>query len=1406
MSQVSASPPTPTPPLRKHCACALQHLRHRVSQGSPSACHSLSSIQSASTTPLTTIVRRHVTPLSPRATDYTSPFFGDGKKNSARTRRSKSMAVVRFYGGEVRGRSLQRAAKLYPRLSIATELCYNVELMGSDSLSAEHKEILVWLFQPPLQAETLSETPKLKEGDGATLVEIGPRLNFSTAWSTNAVSICQSAGLASVTRVELSRRFLIKLKDEGDMADVRKDVTNLIIFLHDSMTECIYERPVASFAVDAQAQPVFEVDILGEGRAALEKANDQLGLAFDDWDLDLYTAMFQRIQRNPTSVECFDLAQSNSEHSRHWFFRGRVLIDGEEQKETLFRLIMNTQEHSNGNNVIKFCDNSSGIQGMELECLYPKDTSQASPYETRRSLRHVIFTAETHNFPTGVAPFSGATTGTGGRIRDVQSAGRGGHVIAGTAGYCFGNLHIPGYALPWEQDCEGWEYPTSFAQPLQVAIEASDGASDYGNKFGEPVLSGFARSFGMRLPNGERREWIKPIMFSGGLGCIEDAHVKKEQPEKGMEVVKIGGPVYRIGVGGGAASSVQVQGDNSSDRDLGAVQRGDAEMEQKMNRALRACLERRGGNPICSIHDQGAGGNGNVLKELSEPAGAIIYCSRFKKGDPTLSVLELWGAEYQESNALLLHPSDRAFLERVCQREKCPVDFVGNITGDGKIVLVDDEGTSGEQVGSGRHPVDLQLEWVLGKMPQKEFRMERLSPVLRPLLLPAGLTVRDTLERVLRLPAVASKRYLTNKVDRSVTGLVAQQQCVGPLHTPLADVAVVALSPLGLEGAATAIGEQPVKALVNAAAGARMAVGEALTNLMFARVTALKDVKCSGNWMWAAKLPGEGALLWESCRAMCKVMGELGVAIDGGKDSLSMAARVGKETVKAPGALVISAYAVCPDISATITPDLEDPHGKGVLLWVPLSPGQHRLGGSALAQCYAQLGDCSPDMEQPQLLAACFNATQMLISDRLLSAGHDISDGGLISCVLEMAFAGNRGVDLDVPSLGAPGVIELLFAEELGLLLEVSEVDEESVRRRFLDAGVECHRIGRTSGFGPEAMVTVRVDGQEVLRERLPVLRALWEETSFQLERLQADELCVQQEEEGLARRTQPTFKVTFDPSEIPLCKQPAAVKPRVAVLREEGSNGDREMSTSLHMAGFEVWDVTMQDLCSAAVTLEPFRAVVFVGGFSYADVLGSAKGWAATVAYNAAAKAQFDRFRRRADTLSLGVCNGCQLLALLGWVGESQDGAASDVVLTHNKSGRFESRFVTVGIQASPSVWLAGMEGSALGVWVAHGEGLMQFRNAQVLDDITSAGLAPVRYLDDDSRPTEEYPLNPNGSPRGVAGLCSRDGRHLAMMPHPERCTLGWQWPWAPRSFRPQLEMSPWLRMFRNAAAWCSQ
>ncbi|XP_043393135.1 phosphoribosylformylglycinamidine synthase isoform X3 [Chelonia mydas] len=1326
-----------------------------------------------------------------------------------------AMAVLHFYqrpGAEGVPVSLLRSAQavLGGIRALHRELCYNVSWTGASPPSPQETQLLRWLFGCPFESGDVATESFLCPAPTDLLVEIGPRLNFSTAFSTNVVSVCRAAGLGCVDRVECSRRYLLQCARRP----TPPEEAALVAVLSDRMTEQRYKEPIRSFAVATHPAPTWHVDVLGGGRTELERANQELGLAFDSWDLDFYTEVFKKFGRNPTSVECFDLAQSNSEHSRHWFFKGRLLVDGKEVSESLFESIMRTQEKSNPNNVIKFSDNSSAIQGRAVCSLWPRDPSRPSRFEKRTSTRHVIFTAETHNFPTGVAPFSGAATGTGGRIRDVQCTGRGAHVIAGTAGYSFGNLHIPGYPLPWEDPA--LPYPRNYAQPLQVALRASDGASDYGNKFGEPVLAGFARSFGQQLPNGQRREWIKPIMFSGGIGAMEDIHVHKEPPEPGMQVVKVGGPVYRIGVGGSSASSIQVQGDNASDLDFGAVQRGDPEMEQKMNRVLRGCVETGKANPICSLHDQGAGGNGNVLKELSDPAGAVIYASRFQLGDPTLSVLEIWGAEYQESNALLLRPTDAALLQRLGQRERCPVDVVGTITGDGRIVLVDDLEAPVTDVApakpSGKKtPVDLQLEWVLGKMPQKEFVLSHNSPALHRLCLPPGLSVGDALERVLRLPAVASKRYLTNKVDRSVTGLVAQQQCVGPLHTPLADVAVVALSPFETVGAATALGEQPLKGLIDPGAGARLAVGEALTNLVFARVTDLRDVKCSGNWMWAAKQAGEGAALVDACRAMCAVMGQLGVAVDGGKDSLSMAARVGTDIVMAPGTLVVSAYAVCPDIRATVTPDLKCPDGKGALLYVELCPERHRLGGSALAQCYSQLGDSCPDLENPDSLAACFRVTQQLLQESVVSAGHDVSDGGLVTCLLEMAFAGNCGLqaELVAPGLSALGV---LFAEELGLVLEVPSAVAGDVCRRYEEAGVRCLPIGQTGPLGPQSMVRLRVNGQEELARPVGDLRALWEATSFQLERLQASPQCVEQEERGLAQRQGPSFTLTFDPKiEPPLLGQMARPGPRVAILREEGSNGDREMVAAFVMAGFQAWDVTMQDLYAGEVTLESFRGLVFVGGFSYADVLGSAKGWAASVTFNPRARAQFEAFHRRRDTFSLGVCNGCQLMALLGWVGggsptsDPPGGAVRPgVLLAPNDSGRFESRFVALAVEQSPAVMLQGMAGSTLGIWVAHGEGRMRFRSPEVLAAVTSGGLAPLRYVDDQGQPTQEYPLNPNGSPLGIAGLCSPDGRHLAMMPHPERCVLPWQWAWMPPDWRRTMEVSPWLRMFQNACEWC--
>jgi phosphoribosylformylglycinamidine synthase len=1268
--------------------------------------------------------------------------------------------------------------------AVDTELCFNIEL--ARPLTPAGWTTLRWLLAETFEPDRTGPASFLDPAAG-TVLEVGPRMSFTTAWSTNAVSVCRSCGLDDIRRIERSRRYL--LRSASAVSDDR--AAAFLEAVHDRMTECRYPEPLSTFAVGAEPDPVFEVPVIEEGRSALERINRELGLAFDDWDLDYYTELFtRRIGRNPTSVECFDIAQSNSEHSRHWFFKGRLVIDGAEAPDHLIGMIRQPLEANPNNSVIAFCDNSSAIRGHRVRTLHPASPGEPAPLVERELDEHILLTAETHNFPSGVAPFPGAETGTGGRLRDTHATGRGSLFTAGTAAYCVGNLRIPGYELPWEDP--SFRYPANLASPLEIEIEASNGASDYGNKFGEPVIAGYTRSFGLRLPGGERREWIKPIMFSAGIGRLDARHTDKHPPEPGMLVVKVGGPAYRIGMGGGAASSM-VQGANVAELDFNAVQRGDAEMEQKLNRVIRACSELGDDNPIVSIHDQGAGGNCNVLKEIVEPAGARIEIREIPVGDETLSVLEIWGAEYQENDALLLHERHGDAFRALCDREKVPVAFVGRVTGDGRIVVHDE--------ADGSTPVDLALADVLGDMPQKTFAFERSRSKLAPLELPAGLTVRDALERVLRLLSVGSKRFLTTKVDRAVTGLVACQPCAGPLQLTVADVAVIGHSHLDTTGAATAIGEQPIKGLLDPAAMARLTVGEALTNLVWARATALGDVRCSGNWMWAAKLPGEGAALHDAAAAMRDLMITLGIAVDGGKDSISMAALAPDgETVKAPGSLVISAYVGCPDITATVTPDLELPD-RGVLLYVDLGGGRHRLGGSSLAHVFGQVGDEPPDVDDPNLLAGAFEAVQALIAAGLVRAGHDRSDGGLITTLLEMAFAGGCGLDIDLHTEAADAdPITVLFAEELGMALEVDPDDLDEALAVFADHDVPCVAIGRTLA---KPVVRIRVGGALVLEDDVPALRDLWEATSFALDRLQADPAHVDAEQAGLHRRVAPPFGLTFTPGPAVHSRTRGV---QVAILREEGSNGDREMAAAFHHAGFEPWDVTMSDLLAGRLTLESFRGVAAVGGFSYADVLDSAKGWAGVIRFNDALRAQFDAFYARPDTFSLGICNGCQLFALLGWLPWQGLADTAQPRFIANASGRFESRFATVTIADSPAVMLRGMAGSTLGIWVQHGEGRAHFPDAMVLDRVLAEGLAPIRFADDEGAPTEAYPFNPNGSPHGIAALTSPDGRHLAMMPHPERTFLKWQWGWMPSDWRRDLTASPWLRLFQNAREWCEE
>lgn len=1425
---------------------------------------------------------------------------------------------------------LDNLKKLDSRLiDLREEFCYYVA--SSEPLTREEKKQILWLIEPnsndyvvigELESH-LRANLNLNDSTTSLLLEVGPRLNFCSPFSTNAVSILRtSCPSTSVYRLERSTIYQLIFNRITFKDTSKDDLNHLYNTLYDQMVETIYYEPVTTFNPNApkakiangepELQPSSEVDILNKGEEALRDVSSKLGLFFDDWDVNYYVSLFRdKIKRNPTVVECFDLAQSNSEHSRHWFFKGLLDIEGREPVEkSLIDMVASTQLNSNPNNVIKFEDNSSAIEGFNgLTLLRPsKVYCQSEMMVVDEQHRHIIFTAETHNFPTGVAPFPGAATGTGGRIRDVQATGRGAHVIAGTAGYSFGNLFLDDHELDWENPHE--LYPNNLAQPSKIAIEASNGASDYGNKFGEPIISGFARSFGMRLISpktggSERWEYLKPIMFTGGIGSINADHIYKVKPEAGMKVAKVGGPVYRIGIGGGAASSASTVGKEEASRaaqlNFNAVQRGDPEMEQKLNRIIRACIENtsepidsegKNFNPILSIHDQGAGGNGNVLKEIAEPLGAIIDANNFTLGDDTVNILELWAAEYQESDAILTSSDEKCLklLESISRREKCKIDLVGQVEKTGLVKLINFKNF--DKKSEKEHPIDLKLDYVIGSMPRKTFKLldynakEYLAPakLIETEEPPKNLKTRyrmlkeqiytlnvknqtmnnfeHLLKKVLKLPCVASKRYLTTKVDRCVTGLIAGQQCLGPLHTPIGDYALIALTHYDNRGSVTSIGEQPIKGLVSPISNATMSVAEALTNMMFCVITSMKDIKCSANWMWAAKLPGEGAKLLDACEAMCNLMTELGIAVDGGKDSLSMSANVdpanakrllniddestneeddADETVKSPGTLVISAYAPVEDINCKVTPILRCKPKLSHLIYVNLAHplagdcehNKFRLGGSAILQTLGQIGDEAPNIDHPELLKDGFEIVQDLIKEGLCTAGHDISDGGLIVCALEMAIASHCGIHLNIKAEKAfrelscanddEKVLGALFAEECGVVIEVeaeTETELNEILARFEEHSICAQRIG--FGSYENQRVTVKFEQQLMLEyENNHKIREWWESTSKHLDLRQANKKCVMEEYDQMSLRpNKPKWKLSFDPNKTKVISTisdyPLETQPKVAVLREEGINGDREMMASLAMAGFTVFDVTVTDLLNPAVkgSLNYFQGLIFPGGFSYADVFGSGRGWAASLIFNSNIRSQLISFRRRENTFSLGVCNGCQLMSLLGFLDDLPDPKSNKLLevpettvrLEHNDSGRFECRFVTVRIESTTnSIMLREMEDSSFGVWVAHGEGKFKIEQSVEAESETRVAL---KYVNDKNEPTMDYPLNPNGSDLAAAGLCSRDGRHLAMMPHPERCTQLWQWPYLPvdwaKGGSQELGVSPWMQMFVNAFDFC--
>ncbi|KRZ56606.1 putative phosphoribosylformylglycinamidine synthase, chloroplastic/mitochondrial [Trichinella nativa] len=1175
-------------------------------------------------------------------------------------------------------------------LSVESVRCEFTFCVVSTRSSITNEEIakLKWLIERPFNMETLAAESAFAytRPENRVIIEIGTRPYLVTPFNINAVVACKLAGLNFVSRLEKTRRYCIHYNRGKLSLPIRRKI---LTALHDRMTECEYTSDVVDFGTRRERQKVQEVEIM---------IDDKVDLTIEDEDIKYMLDLFKyKLKRNPTDVEIYDLTQSNSV-----------------------------------------------IRGLNVLQMRPVDPTEASEFQIFPVLSHIVLAAETNNFQAvivfnfsqefdanlGICPSTGAASGTGGRIRNIHATGRGAYVVAGIFGLAFGNLNVPGHRLPWER-CNHAESCT-FASPLQICVQASDGSSEYGNKFGEPVICGFTRSFDQYVNElACRYAYLKPVMFSGGVGRIDEINIQKLKPAPGMLIVKLGGPAYRVSLGGGTSSTIEIHGNGCLQYE--AVHRGDPGMGQKLNRTIRTCSELGRNNPIISIYDQAAGGNGNVIRKLIEPYGASIESDNFSLGDSSLSIQELWSSEYQESDAILMNPKNVPLIEKICQRERCLYN----------VLLV-------KNFHDAADSFQLPKSFILSKPVRSATQIFRKFSLDAP--------IETALKRVLLLPSVGSKNFITNKVDRSVTGLVAQQQCVGPFHTPVADVAVTALSYFETVGAAVAVGEQPIKMLIHPEVGARLTVGESLTNL---------DVKCNANWMWPATSPEERYRMLEACDAMCKIMNKLGIAVDGGNESLFLEAEINEEVVKAPGTLVITSYALCTDITKTVTPDLKCTTEDGCLILVRFASlfDSWRLGGCAIAQGYGRTGCDSPDLDNVEQFKSAFRITQSLISEP----------------------------------------INLLFSEELGIVIEVSQSNFDKVLNDFHAANVPVAYIGKSKSLtDEEPMIEIKINGDVVLAGSVQSYRCTWQQTSCRLEKLQCNPICVEEEVFRLKLKL-PKYEMQ-SLMEIPAVSQHATVKdastPCVAILREEGTTGDREMAAAFMCAGFRVWDLSMQDLFDNNISLNNFQGIVFPGGFSYSDVLGASKAWACSILYHPKVKYQIEQFLQRRDTFSLGVCNGCQLMATLGWIGSNEaiGRSVQSVSLEQNISGRFESRFATVRIERSRSIMLRGMENSVLGIWIAHGEGRFQFRDDLAYAAVEFNHLIALRYVDWENEIALAYPYNPNGSPGGIAAICSANGRHLAMMPHPERSFMTWQWPYWPYEHAP---VSPWYHMFRNAYEW---
>ncbi|MBN2449039.1 MAG: phosphoribosylformylglycinamidine synthase, partial [Lentisphaeria bacterium] len=1155
----------------------------------------------------------------------------------------------------------------------------------------------------------------------------------------------------------------------------------------DRMTQGVY-RDVSDMFVRRDPAPLCRVDLLGEGREALAKANVALGLALSDGEIDYLEAAYRATGRNPTDVELVMFGQVNSEHCRHKIFRAEWVIDGEAQPRGLFDMIRQTHALHPEGTLSAYRDNAAVIEGGVEEWFEVRPGGD-NAYRYASGPVDTMIKVETHNHPTAISPFPGAATGVGGEIRDEGATGRGGRSKAGLCGFMVSNLNIPEFRMPWE-DPEA-DVPSRLATPLAIMIEGPIGGAGFGNEYGRPQLCGFFKTYD-QVHNGCRRGYHKPIMLAGGMGNIKRIHVAKRPIPEGAAIIQLGGPAMRIGLGGGAASSMDT-GSNAEDLDFDSVQRDNAEMQRRCQEVISACIALGPENPILSLHDIGAGGLSNGCPELVEGVGARFELRQVHNEEPSMSPMEIWCCEAQERYVLAVSAADLDGFLDLCRRERCEVAVIGRATGDRRLVLHD--------AHYDNLAIDLDLDVLLGKPPRMLREVTRRREQ-HPGLDFSSLTVGEAVTRVLRLPAVANKTFLVTIADRSITGMVARDQMVGPYQTPLADVAVTAAGYRGCRGEAMAVGERTQVALVDAPASGRLAVAEALLNIAAADIGPIGQVKLSANWMAACNEEGEDAALFETVRAVAlDLCPRLGICIPVGKDSLSMrtvwSGPDGRDRRQvAPLSLCVSAFAPVRDVRRTVTPDLKAATASTLVL-VDLGHGRNRLGGaSALAHVTKQVGGEPADLDRPDELKALFGAVQTLVEAGVLLAYHDRSDGGLLVTLAEMAFGGRRGLDCDLGELGED-VLAALFAEELGVVLQVADEDLEAVETTLRQAGLGAvtHRIGRPAGAG---CLTLRHQGRVVYRERVSTLNRVWSELTFHMQARRDNPECARQEYDNLLDEGDPgmSFRLTFEP------RKPFTVgtgaRPRMAVLREQGINGQVEMAAAFDRAGFESIDVHMIDLLSGRVDLGGFRGLVACGGFSYGDVLGAGSGWARSILFNARLAEAFREFFQRPGTFALGVCNGCQMLSQLK---EIIPGAAHWPAFRRNLSEQFEARYVTVEILESPSVLLQGMSGSMLGIPVAHGEGYADFACTGSREAAEAAGLVAVRYVDNRGRPSERYPFNPNGSPGGMTGFSSEDGRVTIMMPHPERAFRNLQLSWRPRDW--DGEEGPWLRLFQNARAF---